>query len=160
MIVGITGHMNLKERGVYKWVRQELSCWLYRHEVELGLTCLAPGTDQIFAVLCYHQHIPFRFIQPCENYLSAFQQKDQEQIIFLAQKATATVVLPIKEVSEQAYLEGGIEMVNQCDCLIAVWDGFPARGLGGTGDIVTYAAQKAKPIIHLDITEQKTVELT
>jgi hypothetical protein len=31
-----------------------------------------------------------------------------------------------------------------------VWDGEPAKGLGGTGDVVGYAVQKGKDLIHLN----------
>ena len=36
------------------------------------------------------------------------------------------------------------------ELLLAVWDGLPAKGLGGTADIVTYATQQRKEVIHLD----------
>ena len=31
-----------------------------------------------------------------------------------------------------------------------VWDGEKAEGLGGTGDIVTYARQRGKPVVHIE----------
>jgi hypothetical protein len=31
-----------------------------------------------------------------------------------------------------------------------VWDGQPAAGLGGTGDVVKYACLCGKPLIHLN----------
>lgn len=36
------------------------------------------------------------------------------------------------------------------DFIIAVWNGKEARGLGGTGDIVKYANQTLKEVIHID----------
>jgi hypothetical protein len=35
--------------------------------------------------------------------------------------------------------------VNRSDRLLAVWDGKPAQGLGGTGDIVAYAKSRGLP---------------
>jgi len=32
---------------------------------------------------------------------------------------------------------------------VAVWDGKPARGVGGTADIVSYARQKGVPVAVL-----------
>ena len=37
-------------------------------------------------------------------------------------------------------------MVDAADELFAVWDGQPARGHGGTGDVVAYARERGKPV--------------
>ena len=37
-------------------------------------------------------------------------------------------------------------LAPRCDRLLAVWDGLPSRGLGGTGDIVTYARTLGRPV--------------
>lgn len=37
-------------------------------------------------------------------------------------------------------------MVEQADELFAVWDGRPARGYGGTADVVAYAHQCGTPV--------------
>jgi hypothetical protein len=34
----------------------------------------------------------------------------------------------------------------RAEVLIAVWDGLPARGLGGTADVVAYAKQCGRPV--------------
>ncbi|PMX86640.1 hypothetical protein C1X43_34300, partial [Pseudomonas sp. GW460-C3] len=49
-----------------------------------------------------------------------------------------------------AYLDCGIETVNACDVLVALWDGEPARGRGGTAEIVTYARELGQPLIVID----------
>src|SRR4029077_15421939 len=49
-----------------------------------------------------------------------------------------------------AYLECGILVVEEADLLVAVWDGKPARGVGGTADIVTIARNSIKPLILVD----------
>jgi hypothetical protein len=48
-----------------------------------------------------------------------------------------------------AYLSCGRHIVDSSDVLIAIWDGAPARGPGGTGDIVAYARERLVPIIWL-----------
>jgi hypothetical protein len=37
-------------------------------------------------------------------------------------------------------------MVDHADELYAVWDGQPARGYGGTADVVAYARQRSIPV--------------
>jgi hypothetical protein len=36
--------------------------------------------------------------------------------------------------------------VDRSDVLLAVWDGRPARGFGGTGDVVAYARRRGVPV--------------
>jgi ABC-type multidrug transport system fused ATPase/permease subunit len=42
--------------------------------------------------------------------------------------------------------------VNECDVLVALWDGREARGIGGTAEIVSYARKLAKPILLINAT--------
>jgi hypothetical protein len=51
---------------------------------------------------------------------------------------------------EDSYLDCGMETVNHCDLLIAFWDGEPARGRGGTAEIVGYARDLGQPVIIID----------
>ncbi|WP_263383612.1 hypothetical protein [Granulicella arctica] len=41
-------------------------------------------------------------------------------------------------------------IVHQADLLIAIWNGEPSRGLGGTGDVVLHALKIGVPIIWID----------
>jgi hypothetical protein len=53
------------------------------------------------------------------------------------------------ELRRDAYKEVGEYVVNHCDVLIAVWDGQPARGRGGTAEVVKYAQEQNRPIIRV-----------
>jgi hypothetical protein len=55
---------------------------------------------------------------------------------------TLTVILgSIRDTSR-----GAIPEVDRSSVLVAVWDGQPARGLGGTADVVAYARQRGVPM--------------
>jgi hypothetical protein len=41
-------------------------------------------------------------------------------------------------------------VVARCDLLVAVWNGAPARGLGGTADIVSYARECGRATVIID----------
>jgi hypothetical protein len=41
--------------------------------------------------------------------------------------------------SAEAFFEASTSMVDRVDAVIAVWDGRPAQGFGGTADVVNYA---------------------
>lgn len=47
--------------------------------------------------------------------------------------------LGFDEPTDEAFLAGAMRVVALCDKLLAVWDGKPSRGLGGTADVVQYA---------------------
>jgi hypothetical protein len=53
------------------------------------------------------------------------------------------------ELRRNAYVHVGRYVVDHCDVLIAVWDGEPSRGRGGTAEIVQYAREQKRPIIRV-----------
>lgn len=55
--------------------------------------------------------------------------------------------MPYEEPSDEAYLAAGQEVVDLTDTLLAIWDGQPARGLGGTADVVRYARSVGKRVV-------------
>jgi hypothetical protein len=50
-----------------------------------------------------------------------------------------------------------METVSECDVLLALWDGEPARGKGGTADVIAYARALHRPVI---IINSVTLEVT
>ncbi|WP_233290319.1 hypothetical protein [Kitasatospora sp. MBT66] len=50
------------------------------------------------------------------------------------------------ESDEAAHMAGSELLVGQVDRLIAVWDGLPARGFGGTADVVAHARRLGVPV--------------
>ncbi|MGC1617499.1 MAG: hypothetical protein WA765_03320, partial [Candidatus Acidiferrum sp.] len=53
------------------------------------------------------------------------------------------------ELRRQAYRQAGQYVVDHCDVLIAVWDGQPSRGRGGTAETIQYALDQNRPIIRV-----------
>ena len=51
------------------------------------------------------------------------------------------------ESDEQAHMAGSEILVGLADRLLAVWDGQPARGYGGTADVVDYARRVGVPVV-------------
>ena len=50
---------------------------------------------------------------------------------------------------DRAYDAAGKALLDNCDVLIAVWDGLPGRGRGGTHDVVEEAVRRGTPIVTL-----------
>jgi hypothetical protein len=53
----------------------------------------------------------------------------------------------LAELRRDAYALAGRFVVDHCDVLIAVWDGEPERGGGGTAEIVQYALGQNRPVL-------------
>ncbi len=53
------------------------------------------------------------------------------------------------ELRHKSYKAAGEYLVDHSDVIIAVWDGEPARGKGGTAETVEYALKQGRPVIRL-----------
>jgi hypothetical protein len=76
--------------------------------------------------------------------------QDREEYDRLLKSASQTEILEKNGSDEQAYFDAGKRMVDLSELLVAVWDGKPAAGLGGTGDVMQYAIRSKKRAIHLN----------
>ncbi|NBE07762.1 hypothetical protein [Paragemmobacter ruber] len=61
------------------------------------------------------------------------------------------VVPPPGEARDAAFLAAGRRMLDISKCLLAIWDGAPARGPGGTGQIVAEAIARGLPVLWIDL---------
>ena len=61
-------------------------------------------------------------------------------------QASHVEALEHTESTEQAHMDAGKVVVDRSSVLVAVWDGQPSRGLGGTADVVSYARQRGVPV--------------
>jgi tetratricopeptide (TPR) repeat protein len=50
---------------------------------------------------------------------------------------------------EAAYEWGGRYIVDRCEVLLALWDGQPACGRGGTAETIAYARQVGRPLVWI-----------
>lgn len=150
MKIGITGHQDLGDNEHIGWSRNQILNEISNSNIELGYSCLAVGADQLFALVLTDQNIPLIAIIPCRNYESTISESNKGLFETLLKKATSTIELDYPKPSEMAYYEAGKKVVQMSDLIFAIWDSKPAKGLGGTADIVHYAQQCQKPIIHIN----------
>lgn len=140
MLVGITGHQNIRGRCA-ELVRAELEHQLDVLEKPLvGLTSLAAGADQIFAEAVLQAGGRLTVVLPSEQIEVSFKGSSalatfQE----LMKHASEVIRMPFAKPGEEAYWAAGQAIAERSDLLLAVWDGHPAGGLGGTADVVEYA---------------------
>lgn len=146
--VAVTGHQGIPDSAV-DLIRAEMADRLRAVDGPLlGITSLAAGADQLFATLVLEAGGALHVVIPSRDYESSFAD-DASAASFRALLARARSVetRDFDRPSEDAYLAAGHHMVDLADLLIAVWDGLPARGKGGTADIVAYAEQVGRETI-------------
>ncbi|WP_143673895.1 hypothetical protein [Streptomyces sp. or20] len=146
--IGCTGHQTLSADtriAVAKAMATEIA--KFQGEKILGLTCGAEGADQVFAFTVLASGAQFHAIVPSRDYVSSFQsEKPRAAYECLLQLAVSRTELSFSAPSEDAYMAAGQEVVDQSDVLLAVWDGKPAGGKGGTADVVDYAQRQGMDV--------------
>ncbi|NTV03947.1 hypothetical protein HGA89_03385, partial [bacterium] len=75
----------------------------------------------------------------------------------LARAADVEVLAPGPSRGE-AYRAAGDRVVDDCDIVLAVWDGRPTGGSGGTAETVARARDRGKPLIIIDSLEPARVQ--
>lgn len=159
MIVGITGHQNVGDAQTVSWIRAALKTQLDVHRVSRGLSSLAVGADQLFVQTLREASLPFEAVLPCDGYEQTFESgATREAYTALLGAATHIHRLPFAKPSEEAFFAAGKWIVSHCELLFAVWNGLPARGLGGTGDVVAYARNQRRAWVHFNPISRTIVE--
>jgi hypothetical protein len=150
--VGITGHRTLSDPAAWSWVRGEL--WeLLRNTARplVGVTSLAIGADQLFAEIALELKGDIEVVIPFADYERTFDNElDLTRYRRLKAMSKHVEILQNCATEDEAYLKAGQRVAELSDLLVAVWDGQPSRGLGGTADVVRYAAAIGKRGVQLN----------
>ncbi len=160
MRIGITGHQRLTKPSDWDWTRSEIFKLVKQLPRPLiGISSLAVGADQLFAQIVLERDGKLEAVIPFDDYEKTFTDGDDKDLYRrLLESSSRIEVLPRAASDEEAYLRAGTRVVDLCDLLIAVWDGKPAVGLGGTGDVVNYAVQMQRRFVQLNPTTREIVE--
>ncbi|MGC5346554.1 hypothetical protein ACPXCE_25320 [Streptomyces sp. DT24] len=145
--IGVTGHRTIP-RAAYAHVLIGLRAAIGGVEGPLdALSSLAAGADQLFADIALSHGAELTAVIPSGDYESTFSgAAELARYRGLKDRAAREVRLDFPHSTDEAYYAAGVYIADHCDRLFAVWDGRPARGLGGTGDIVTYARALGRPV--------------
>ena len=150
-MVGFTGHRRLKEPEKVAVLLSELLHSL-GHEISgqlVGHSSVAIGGDTLFAEACLSSGIPWVALLPLAegDFKSDFSETDWNKARRLLQRAARVESLVGAKDRNVAYLECGLATVEEADLMIAVWDGEPSRGTGGTAEVVAHARNFGKPLV-------------
>ena len=125
------------------------------------ISSLAEGADRIAARAALEAGFALDVVLPCPTpiYAQTFvDDASRGDFASLLARARATLVLPLAgdsatplaERLPAAFEAAGLTTLAQSDILVAVWDGKPAEGRGGTGQIVEEAARRGAAVIVVD----------
>lgn len=119
-----------------------------------ALTALAEGADRTFADAAFALGYRVEVLLPFESatYETTFgNSEDTPRYRALLDRASRVEALPERPTDDTAAYEAvGRACVDRCDILIAVWDGRPAAGRGGSPDIIDYALSRSRPVVWID----------
>jgi hypothetical protein len=130
------------------------------------VSSLAEGADRVVAraVLSYLDArldavLPLALEDYMEDFATEASRQEFEELLCRCSEPTLLRTRRIRderrdesgqsELRRDAYAQAGRYVVDHCDVLIAVWDGKPAGGDGGTAEIVQYALQQKRPVLRV-----------
>lgn len=157
MKIGVTGHQQ-RDGLNWPWVRAQIDRFLIGKTSITGYSSLAAGTDQVFAEAILDRAGKLVAVIPKDDYSSYFEGDALRNFRRLI-KSAEVIELNSTKTDGGAFLDAGKWIAREVDRLVAVWDGEPAEGTGGTGDVVAYALTLGKPVLHIDPINRITAQL-
>lgn len=132
-----------------------------------AVSSIASGADTLFAEQALAFGVPWIALLPFEEpeFYHDFGPEDWARARRCLRQAESVQVCSTCEPRadfdtdkrNEAYHRAGIVTVDLADVLVTVWNGQPARGYGGTGDMVEYARQQGKPCTWIHAVDLKVV---
>lgn len=153
VIIGVTGHRILDNpKPIISGVDRALHA--IKTSFDAGrlviLSPLAEGADRIVAnraLAIAGTKLIAILPLPVEMYQEDFQSSSsRKEFHDLLQLADDVIELPRTIKREESYRNAGEYLVAKSDVLIAIWDGLPARGPGGTAEVVAIARDQNLPL--------------
>jgi hypothetical protein len=154
--IGFTGHRALGDEAK---CRKAILDFLERRRTSssglvYGISSVAAGGDLLFAESCIQLALPLCVLLPLpvEEFRKDFDEVNWSRAEQVLRKAASVEVAGDSQSREECYYECGIETVLQSRLLLALWDGGPSQGLGGTEDVVSFAKGLGRLVVWLHST--------
>lgn len=144
--IAVSGHRGLPHQTVLL-IDQAIREALVDHLPGVaGLSCLADGADQIFARAVLDLGGKLEAVIPAKEYRDGLPSEFHTAYDELLSRAVHVHPLHFVESTSEAHMAASARMLEDADLLFAVWDGRPARGYGGTADVVAEARRRGVPV--------------
>ena len=141
----------MDDPNAWGWVKPTLNHQLDALEPPvIAVSSLAIGADQLFASIVLQRGGQIHAVIPFQGYERTFAPQDLNEYHRILSKATVVEIMQTDGTDEDKYLAAGKRIVELADLVIAVWNGKPAKGKGGTADIVAYAIRRGTKLTHIN----------
>jgi hypothetical protein len=159
--IGVTGHRRLPDDpALAERVSQALAHIRALAPSSCGLPSqvtivspLAEGADRLVAAQVLREReatlevpLPLARAEYVQDFRDDESRRAFEQLLA---RADHVVSLPPTASRTEAYEQVGRYVVDHADVVLALWDGEPARGRGGTADVVAYAREQGVPLLWI-----------
>lgn len=132
--------------------------------VDTLVSPLAEGADRLVARRALDAGWTLRALLPfpATRYEDDFRSEaSRDEFRLLLERSSEVEVVgqddPGNGNAELAYRRVGEALLQRCGVLLAIWDGDPPRGPGGTAEVVSQAREKGIPVIWIDSASPHTV---
>jgi hypothetical protein len=146
----VTGHQD--RPGIdWGWVRAAMRRALegFASPGLVGVSCLAEGADQVFADVVLEAGGRLVAVIPGHGYAGSLEGGALRGFARLRARAAEEEIVEGGD-REGAVVAAGRRVVDLTEAMIAVWDGLPAHGAGGTADVVAYARRLGRRVVHIN----------
>jgi hypothetical protein len=145
--IAISGHRALPSE-TERLVRDALTSALERFPAPtvVGVSCLADGADALFAEAVLDRGGRLAVVVPAVEYRDALPAKHHATYDRLLAAAEEVHRLDFQASTSESHMAASERMLDLSEELFAVWDGLPARGFGGTADVVGEARRRGMPV--------------
>jgi hypothetical protein len=148
--IGFTGDVHLGDEAM---CRGAIDRFLRHKQAVVGRTVygvssIAAGASAVFAESCIGLGVPLRVLLPVPRdlLLKGCSSKERERFEHLIESALSVETITGEDSADEQHYECGLQIVQQCQELLAVWDGQRPQDMSGPGDIVEFAKQIGRPI--------------
>lgn len=149
-ILGFAGHRSLTDEAA---IRQSIRTAVetFRSQVDgevIGRSSAADGADLLFLEACRDAGLSYSVVLPFPE--DRFREDFADDTRWARAKsiidgAASVEIAPGHEGAPEAYHLAAREILDVADAMLFVWDGQPARGLGGTAETVGDARDRGLP---------------
>lgn len=159
--VGVSGHRNLGNVDAISTAVDEILEKVHNTYGGNSLRVISPlaeGADRLVAkraIELYSAQLVVPLPFEMSVYMLDFESTaSKTEFLSLIELAHEVIQLPTEDSRGASFLAVGLYTLTQSEMLVAIWDGKPARGVGGTAQIVAEARKLGKPMAWIEVEDR------
>ncbi len=162
-LIGFTGHRSGYDEAIIRTALVRVLTDLQERALKVGgqtelYASVAEGCDTLCVEVARELGMPVHLLLPLEETefekdfsAPAAWKRSQKQLVIAQQRpgCDSAHLVTGEATRPECYFNQAIHVLDAVDVLVAVWDGQPARGLGGTAQVVAQAKAIGTPVVQI-----------